>query len=174
LDSFVVRKLGALGKDTAFVEEIVKQARDVPGQKLIAKRKEKQILASELGRLKVQRSNVLDYLGQHAPGPESKAFMDRLGVVSQREEEIEPKLKQLDAEISALENQQIEAELFRRNMLGFVEVFENLEPFEQTEFMRLLLREVVFDKAKNEISFDLIPYEPPKAKRLAFDYAVQV
>ncbi|MFA5111890.1 MAG: recombinase family protein, partial [Desulfobaccales bacterium] len=113
LDGFVVRKLSALGKDKAFVEEIVQQAHKVPGQKLNAKRKEKQNLASELGRLKVQRGNVLDYLGQHKPGLESKAFVDRLSVLSQRDEEIEAKLKQLDVEILALENQQIEADLFR-------------------------------------------------------------
>ena len=61
----------------------------------------------------------------------------------------------IEVGIQRMESRQIDAEIIRTNLKRFTEVFEKLTAPERKDFLRLLLKEVLYDHQEGKIKLTL-------------------
>ncbi|MBI4397444.1 MAG: hypothetical protein HY548_10135 [Elusimicrobia bacterium] len=83
--------------------------------------------------------------------------MDELNKMGAKKGELSGKLQVLNHEIRSLEERQIDADVVRNNLLNFNEVFQKLTDNEQKELVQLVVKEILYDKARGVIQLLLRP-----------------
>lgn len=67
----------------------------------------------------------------------------------------------MDSQISALEWRQCDVDIVQSGLSNFLQIFKHLTPKEQIDYIRVLIKEVIYDGAKGEIiiGFFVLPTE---------------
>lgn len=158
IEDFVLNKIQQLSEDHQLVNKIVERARSMAGNDLPIKRDQKKLVAAELGKTELEARNLVSVLGEEGPQSARKAFIsERLDELAVKRLECQSKLISLDREIEDLEKRQIDAELIRRNLKNFMQIFGKLQEREKSEFINLLIHQVIYDGVNSKVRIGLRP-----------------
>lgn len=159
LEQFVIDQLKILARDENLVRDVVRKVTE-DAEELPGLRRDKISASSELGKLEADIRGAMSGLGATQEGsPKWRLFMDQLDGMAVRRDELHALLSQLEAKILDVESRQVDAALFHRNMAAFVEIFERLDLKQKKEFIRLLVREVVYDKPQSRVRLGLVAFQ---------------
>lgn len=163
IERFVLERLDQLSREHGLVDRIVERARSKTGNELPGKREEYRLAQAEMGRIQVEEANYAGILAKE--GVQSKAYgfvIQQIEKSADKKKEVQEKLQRAEMEIQRLESQQIDAEVIRRNFTNFQNVFGKLNPGEQNELLRLLIKEIIYDgvESKMKITYRPLPGLP--------------
>jgi site-specific DNA recombinase len=160
LEQFVIDQLKVLAQDKSLVQDIVHDALKESSDEIPAKRQERAQTTIELGKIEGEIKNWMDIMGEEGTAsPRKGLILERMGQLGIKREELKRKLLAYENEIVELESRRVDAEVYQRNLSAFIEVFERLEPKQKKEFIRLLVREVIFDRTNSRIRLALASFE---------------
>lgn len=156
LDQLVVDRLSFLGREPAAIAEIVKTFRANTNEDLPQKVQEKALLAAELGKVESQAANLVTILAEEGPESERKSFvLDQLEKLTTKKEELKARQEKAARELQALEERRIEADTVANNLRSFSRVFNKVTPKEQKELVQLMVKEAIYDGARNTLKLVL-------------------
>ncbi len=177
LEQFVLERIEVLSKDKEVVAKIIATAQTISGDELPRKRQEKSVVSAELGKVEAEGKNWTVILGQEGPeSPRRDFLMERLDELGKKRKNLQERLILLESDIAQLETRQMDAELVQQLLGNFLNVFKGLTPKEQKEYIRLLVKEVIYDGAKSEITLGLYPIDlirPMEAFGVNFDQSTR-
>jgi site-specific DNA recombinase len=157
-EEHVIRRLGVLGENVKLLEDVVKSAQSLSSQELPIRRDERKLQALQLARTEEMVKSLIDVLAREGPNsPRRERILGQMDRYMAEELEIKAGLAKLDAEIADLEKRQIDAGVVRRNLAGFVRVYEKLNDCERREILRLLLRAVTYNPKAAKLTLHLNP-----------------
>lgn len=159
LEQFVIDQLKILAQDESLIKDVVMKVTE-NAEELPSLRRDKVAASSELGKLEADIRGAMGGLGATQEGsPKWRLFMDQLDGMAARRDELNETITQLEAKILDVESRQVDAALFHRNLAAFMEIFERLDLKQKKEFIRLLVREVVYDKPQSRVRLGLVAFQ---------------
>lgn len=159
LETFILEQIALLAKDERLIAELVQSAKD-DASELAALRRDKGLTAAELGKAEAEVEGVTRGLGEAAQGSAQwRVLMDRLGVVAPRVEELRARLAELEGQVLEAEVRQVDAGALQRNLGAFVQAFEGMSVLEKKELIRLVIREIIYDKPQSRVRLGLVCFQ---------------
>jgi len=161
LESFVLDKVMAIGRDPQLVTETIKAAR----RQLEAKKPE--ILAElryhekDREKLDRERRHLVDAVGE---GKASPAILQRLGEQDLAAQSLEEQVAKLKDELAAIESKVIDEDELRAALGSFTPIWEELFPAERARILQLLIERVTYDAKAGEVE---IVFRPGGVRTLA-------
>lgn len=153
LEQFVVERLERICADSGMAEDIIEKADSLANYDLPLKRDEKSRVSAELGKIEAEGRNWTVILGQEGPDSPQRAFlMERIGELGRRRNELKAKLIQTDIDIAQLEAKQCDAQIVRSSLRNFLEFFRKMSPRDQKDYIKLLIKEVIYDGTRGELT----------------------
>jgi len=156
LEALVVARLAFLGQHKPLVERIVKEAQTDSVKGLKPLRDDRERTSTELRKINQEAQKLVGVLGLKGSAASKNQFiLDRLDELERAKQAAEERLAAIEVGIQRLESRQIDAEIIRTNLKRFTEVFEKLTAPERKDFLRLLLKDVLYDHQQGKIKLTL-------------------
>ena len=153
LEQFVVEQLEKVCQEKEVIDQAVEEAKSTSIDQLPGRRQEREELSAELAKIEAEGKNLTAIWGQEGPNSPRKDFlMERIATLGEQRKQIETQLMRVNIDISNLEIRECDAQIVQNGLRNFLLVFKGLTPKEQKEFIRLLIKEVIYDGAKGEIT----------------------
>ena len=149
IEEHVIRRLQMLAENKDLLEKVINEARSMAVHDLPSKREERRMLDVERGRVAVVAKGLMAHLSQETPGSRrSEMIRAELDECIGREDELKAQLAILERQISTLEQREVDADVIRRNLGSFKELYGRMDPVEQKELIELLLHRVVYEQGE--------------------------
>lgn len=158
LEDFVVQRLQQISENQALVDQVISRAQFMASEELPIKLEQKKLLASQLGKVGIEASNLVSVLAEEGPQSQRREFISsRLDQLKVKQDELHSKALLLQREIEQLESRQLDADVIRRGMQNFVQLFARLTDREKVELINLLVQQVLFDGINQKVTIKLRP-----------------
>ena len=152
LESFVVDRIRAIGRDPNVIAETVRAARELRAAREPALRDELTALRQQLRRLTGDHGNLLDAIAQCAGASARPALVAKLDEVDGRRAEARQRVAALEAELAALATTEIDENQLRTALANFDGVWAHLDTQERQRLLALLIERVTYDGAREEVA----------------------
>jgi len=161
LESFVVEKVMAIGRDTSVVAETLAATKTEKEVELRGLRKEFKRLDKTHGKLRDQKRNLVNSVADTGNG--APALLERIGEVEVEMQEAAEGIEEIRGRIARLEYETIDEQDLKTALATFTPVWQELFPRERARILHLLIEEVVYDARSGEIE---IAFRPGGVKAL--------
>lgn len=159
LERFVLDQIRGLAQDAEMVQEIVRKAVE-EAEELPGLHHDRTQAAAALGKLEADLPGLMSSLAESQPNsPNRGLIMEQLDVLAVRRDELRRKLTDLEGRILEVEARQVDASLLHRNLGAFMEMLERLDPKQKKDLIRLIVKEVVYDKAQSRVRLGLRAFQ---------------
>ena len=88
---------------------------------------------------------------------QNRYILERLNQLTEKREQIEKRIREIELEIDHLKNQVIEPAQVKGSFCYFNQIFDKLEPQGKKELIRILVKEVIYDGENKKIKISLYP-----------------
>jgi len=158
LEQFVVEQLRTIGRDPALVGATVaaeRDAREARRPELVA---DSRRLRTELGRLEVERKNVVDAVATGGSG--RSVLLAKLAELDAQVADVGTRLDVAVRDLTAFESGVIDAAELTEALQDLDAIWAELFPKERARLLALLLESVVFDAQAEEVAITFRPSGP--------------
>jgi len=155
LDSFVVGKVMAIGRDTSVVTETLAATKIEREAELRGLRKELKRLEKEHGKLRDQKRNLVDSVANAGNG--APALLERIGEVEVEMREAATAIDEVRGRIARLEYESIDEQDLKTALASFMPIWTELFPRERARILHLLIEEVVFNARSGDVEIAFRP-----------------
>ncbi len=155
VETFVIDKIRAIGKDENVVAATVKAALAEARKKKPTLLAEKRTVASQLKKLQKERKGLFVALAKDRRA--TGAITDRLLEIDQEIFGVETRVEEIDGELEALKNGTVSEDEVAKALGEFDEIWHELLPKEKQRILSLLVEEIRFEPETGDIA---ISYHP--------------
>jgi len=155
LESFVVEKVTAIGRDTSVVAETLVATKTEREVELRGLRKELKRLEKARGKLRDQKRNLVDSVAEAGNG--APALLERIGEVEVEMREAATAIEDVRGQIARLEHEAIDEGDLKAALASFTPIWQKLFPRERARILHLLIEEVVFNARSGNIEIAFRP-----------------
>lgn len=168
IEKFVVDKIRHVGHDSAFVEEVVEQARIQSDRGLRALWAERDELVKEL---KYWNEAIFVGAPKIKPGSSDAISLEQLADWQESLQRAEHRHTIVNAKITALQSQNLTREDVVNALTSFEPIWESLTIREQTRIVQLIVKQIDYDGATGRVT---ITFHPDGIKTIAVEHRPQI
>jgi len=143
VERVVVTRIKQLALEDDYLSSIVKETNKRLQKELPQLKTQKAMLEKELDDVKSVADGLLEKWAKIDSSQASRFLKDKLDNLDKRRKEIEQGIASLEVMIEQIERESISAELVLEALAKFSEIWDNIEPYQQKELLRLVLQKAI-------------------------------
>ena len=152
LEKLVVEELKFLSKDPRIIEGIVENATKTQKEELAELLQKKKMLSDNLSQIDRKARNLVDILSESDTINEQSGYIvDRLKELEDQSAQIRKELESLEFEINERRNKIISADVIRKSLKDFSNIYNNLTQDEKYDFLHLLIKKIRYYENKDQV-----------------------
>lgn len=155
IEEAVISTIKSMCTDKAFLEGIARQAMQSANDAAQPLLEEKNRLTAKMDELTGEQKELIRALGKKTMPEE--LIEERIREIEKEKHSLNQYLSELDGKIENQDWQKIDMEYVFGNLLKFNEVFDQLEFEEKRNFLRSIVKEIIYDEGKIRIAIYFMP-----------------
>jgi len=155
LEEAVISAIKRICADKEFLEGIARQAMKTVTDNTQPLLEERNLLTAKMDELSAEQKELIKALGKKTLPEE--LIEERIQEIEKDKQSILQHISELDRKLENQDWQKVDMNLVFGNLLRFNEVFDELEFEEKRNFLRSIVKEIVYDKGKIRIAIYFMP-----------------
>ncbi len=147
IENLVIERLRFLSQDQELLVEIIEQSITSGKTEIEPLEKERRSLEGQLPKIQQKINNLVVMVEDGANN--SQALVERLNELEAQKNQIGKSIAEIGFKINALESKMISQDVVIANLQYFYESFSELSIIEKKEFLRALIKEIIFEGFEN-------------------------
>ena len=148
IENLVIERLRFLSQDQELLVEIIEQSIASSKTEIKPLEKERKSLEGQLTKIQQKINNLVVMVEDGANN--SQALVERLKELEAQKSQIGKSIAEIGFKINALESKMISQDVVMLNLQFFYESFSELSTNEKKEFLRTLIKEIIFEGFEND------------------------
>ncbi len=155
LDQAVIKAIKKICTDTAFLEDVARQAVKTTSDNTEPLREDKRRLVAKLDAFAAEQKELVRALGKKTMPVE--LIEERIQEIEKEKVPVLKQLEEVDAKLESQDYQKIDMDLVFGNLLRFNDAFDELEFEEKRNFLRSIIKEIVYTDGSIKMSLYFLP-----------------
>ena len=143
LERIVIERIRQLSNEKDAIDKSIENANAYLQSELPRLKTEREMLDKELTEVKDTASGIIDKLAPMANGDNGLFLKEKLDDLGKRRKQIEHGIEMVQLTIDQIEREAVDKEIVLEALKKFGEVFDNIEPYQQKELMKLVLAKAI-------------------------------
>ena len=147
IENLVIERLRFLAQHQDFLVEVIERSIASSKTEIEPLEIEKKAQEAQLPKIKQKISNLVDMIADGTNN--SQSIVERLNELETQKNQLENNIAEIGFKINAIESKMISQDVVIANLQFFSEAFSQLSTNKKKEFLRLFIKEIIFEGFEN-------------------------
>ena len=172
LENIVIDRIKHIAENEKIIQRMIEKAKVLADKDTPKLKEEYARLLGEAGKIDEQAHNLVNVISAQGQQDKNKYLLQKLDDLTKRSEQVREQIRILEFDMGKVRDQEIDKEAVLKIFRDFKNMFDSQPVEERKEFVRLLVKDVIYDGKNDEIRLNFYSM-PPDTLTDGFDNRIK-